>query len=340
MGKNIKPKIALILGGTSPEKEVSKSSASSIFAALNNLGYKTILINPAYGSNQPKDEKEFFLNKDDEKISNRNYVEAINLKLFDDIDLAFIGLHGKYGEDGTIQSLLELRGIKYTGSKILASSISMDKEMSKILFKHYNINTPKWFTVGKNNFGSEAIIKTINSEFGFPCVIKPNDQGSTVGLTICKTEEEVTKAINLAHQFSDKAIVEEYIPGREITVAIIKDKALPVLEIKPKHGIYDYECKYTSGMSEYIVPADIPKEVEQRLQSQALLAFNSLGCEVYSRIDFRLNDKFEIYCLEVNTLPGMTSTSLVPKMAKAVGISFEQLIDKIITLSLADSNKV
>ena len=334
MGKRNKPKIALLLGGTSPEKEVSKSSGASIYAALKNLGYETVLINPAYGANQPKDENEFFNKKDDKIISNRNYVEAINSKLLDDIDLAFIALHGKYGEDGTIQSLLELRGIKYTGSKILASSISMDKEMSKILFKHYKINTPKWFAVAKNNFGNEAIIKSINNEFGFPCVIKPNDQGSTVGVTICKKENDVSSAKKLAHQFSDKAIVEEYIPGREMTVTIVENKALPVLEIKPKHGVYDYECKYTSGMSEYIVPADIPKEVEQQLQSQALLAFNSLGCEVYSRIDFRLNEKFETYCLEVNTLPGMTSTSLVPKMAKAVGISFEQLIDKIIFLSL------
>ena len=337
MGKNNKPKIALLLGGTSPEKEVSKSSAASIYLALKSLGYETVLINPAYGNNQPENEDDFFNKKDDNLISNRNYVEAVNSKLFDDIDLAFIALHGKYGEDGTIQSLLELRGVKYTGSKILASSISMDKEMSKILFKHYNINTPKWFSVQKNNFGEDAVKNTIKKEFGYPCVIKPNDQGSTVGLTICKNEDEVAAAVNLALQFSDKAILEEYIPGRELTVAVIENKALPILEIKPKHGVYDYECKYTSGMSEYIVPADVPKEVEQNLQSQALLAFTSLGCEVYSRIDFRLNEKFESHCLEVNTLPGMTSTSLVPKMAKAVGIPFDQLIDKIINLSLRDS---
>ena len=135
MEKNNKPKIALLLGGTSPEKEVSKSSAASIYLALKNLGYETVLVNPAYGTNQPQNEDDFFNKKDDNLISNRNYVEAVNSKLFDDIDLAFIALHGKYGEDGTIQSLLELRGVKYTGSKILASSISMDKEMSKILFQ-------------------------------------------------------------------------------------------------------------------------------------------------------------------------------------------------------------
>jgi D-alanine-D-alanine ligase len=336
MDNKRKLKIALLLGGTSPEKEVSKSSAASIYYALKNLGYEPILINPAYGSNQPKSEDEFFKGKDDVNISNRNYVETINSKLFDDVDLVFIALHGKYGEDGTIQSLLELRGIKYTGSKILASSISIDKEMSKILFKHYDIDTPRWFTISKNNFSEEAVKKTLKNEFQFPCVIKPNDQGSTVGLTICNSENEVPGALSFAFQFSDKVIIEEYIPGREMTVAILENKALPVLEIKPKHSIYDYECKYTSGMSEYIVPAYIPKDVEEKLQSQALLAHKSLGCEVYSRVDFRVNENFETYCLEVNTLPGMTSTSLVPKMAKAVGISFEQLIDKIITLSLSE----
>ncbi len=336
MDKNRKLKIALLLGGTSPEKEVSKSSAASIYPALKNLGYKPVLINPAYGKDQPGSEDEFFKGKDDSKISNRNYVETINSKLFDDIDLAFIALHGKYGEDGTIQSLLELRGIKYTGSKILASSISIDKEMSKILFKHYDINTPGWFTISKNSFSDEAVKQTINNKFQYPCVIKPNDQGSTVGLTICNSENEVPDALSFALQFSDKAIIEEYIPGREMTVAVLNDTALPVLEIKPKHSIYDYECKYTSGMSEYIVPANIPKDVEKKLQSQALIAHRSLGCEVYSRVDFRVNENFEAYCLEVNTLPGMTSTSLVPKMAKAVGISFEQLIDKIITLSLSE----
>jgi D-alanine-D-alanine ligase len=336
MGKNKNLNVALLLGGTSPEKEVSKSSAASIYSALKNLGYKTVLINPAYGINQPKDENEFFNKEDDKNISNRNYVETINSKLFNNIDLAFIALHGKYGEDGTIQSLLELRGINYTGSKILASSISIDKEMSKILFRHYNINTPEWLTIGKNNFEEDAVKENIAEKLGFPCVIKPNDQGSTVGLTICKSEKEVPAAVKFALQFSDKAIVEKYIPGREVTVAILEDKALPVLEIKPKHGIYDYECKYTAGMSEYIVPAEIPPKIAQQLQSQALLAHTSLGCEVYSRVDFRLNEKLETYCLEVNTLPGMTSTSLVPKMAKAAGISFEQLIKKIIILSLPE----
>ena len=326
-----KPKIALLFGGTSPERKVSKASGASIYSALKNLGYETILINPAYGAKQSND---LFDENDAVEISNRNYVEAINSKILDGIDLAFLALHGKWGEDGTVQSLLELRGIKYTGSNVLSSSISMDKNMSKILFQHYGVKTPDWFVTAQNNSTHQVVISTIKKKFGFPCVIKPNDQGSTVGLTICDSEGKVEESLSLAYQFSDKALIEEYIPGREMTITVLDNKALPVLEIKPKHGLYDYECKYTSGMSEYEVPARISKQVEEELQSQALLAFNSLGCRGYSRIDFRLKNDKETYCLEVNTLPGMTSTSLVPKAAKAVGISFEELVDRIVKLSL------
>ncbi|HSD63569.1 MAG TPA: D-alanine--D-alanine ligase [Ignavibacteriaceae bacterium] len=328
-----KPRIALLFGGTSPERIISKRSAASVYSAIKNLGYNCKLINPAYGEFQPEKTEVFFMDEDPVEISNRNYVKAINSELLDDIDLAFIVLHGKWGEDGTIQSLLELRGIKYTGSRVLSSSISIDKDMSKILFLHYGVQTAKWFSIDKN-YDNGSIIKTIEDQFGFPAVVKPNDQGSTVGLSICENSSQVEEALKLSFQYSDKVIIEEYIPGREMTVAILDNKALPVLEIKPKHGIYDYECKYTTGMSEYIVPAEIPKEAAERLQSQAMLAFNALGCQTFGRIDFRMDNNFEPFCLEANTLPGLTSTSLVPKMAKAVGISFEQLVDRIIRLSL------
>lgn len=329
-----KLRIALLLGGTSSEREISKSSSASIYTALISLGYEVILIDPAYGLNQPKEVKQFFEPKDYSEISNANYVKALNSDLLNDVDLVFIGLHGLWGEDGTVQSLLELRGLKYTGSKVLSSAISMDKIMSKILFGHYGISTPKWLSYSKTTANIESIKSNIKEEIGFPCVIKPNDQGSTVGLSIVKSEEEIETAVNLGFQYSSKILIEEYIDGYEMTVGIIENKALPVLEIKPKHGIYDFECKYTSGMSEYIVPADIPKETELLLQSQALLAFTSLECEIYGRIDFRVSKDYKIYCLEVNTLPGMTATSLVPKMAKASGIMFEDLIDRIIKLSL------
>lgn len=329
-----KPRIALLLGGSSPEKVVSKHSSASIYDAINSLGYECKLINPAYGKSQPEKAEDFFTDEDPVEISNRNYVEAINSELFDEIDLAFIGLHGKWGEDGTIQSLLELRGIKYTGSKVLSSSLSMDKSMSKILFQHYGVHTARWFPVNQSSADAGSVIEKIENSFGFPVVIKPNDQGSTFGLTICENSGQVKDALKLSFEYSDKTIIEKYIPGREMTVAILEDNALPVLEIKPKQGFYDYENKYTSGRTEYIVPADIPEETAVKMKSQALLAFKALNCEVYGRVDFRMDNNFQTYCLEVNTLPGMTSTSLVPKMAKAVGITFEQLIERIIRLSL------
>jgi D-alanine-D-alanine ligase len=326
--------VALLLGGTSPEKEVSKATSKSVMKALYDLGYKVKLINPAYGLNQPKEADKFFEEKEYTDISNRNYVEVINSTLMDDVDVAFIGLHGKYGEDGTLQSLLELRGIKYTGSKVLASSLAMDKCMTKIMFQHFDVSTPKWFVVKKDENDFTRVREKIKKFFGYPCVVKPNDQGSTIGLTICRGDVEVEQAVKKALEFSNKALVEEYVAGRELTVAVLGQQVLPVLEIKPKSGFYDYQSKYTSGMTDYIVPAEIPPKVAEHLQHQALLAFNSVGCQSYARVDFRLTKDYKTYCLEVNTLPGMTSTSLVPKMAKAAGVSFEELIDRIIKNAL------
>jgi D-alanine-D-alanine ligase len=329
-----KLKIALVLGGTSPERDVSKLSGQSIYKALLSLGCNPILIDPAFGIYQPKDKNIYFAHEDTLEISNFNYVRVVSSKLFDNVDIAFLALHGKWGEDGSIQSLLELRGIKYTGSKVLASALAMDKIMSKILFQHYKVQTPKWITIENHHKDYESLVEKIKNDLGFPCVVKPNDQGSTVGVTICKTEEQLPAAFDLAKSYSTRILVEEFIDGHEVTVAVLDNQPLPVLEIKPRHNVYDYECKYTSGMSEYEVPAKIPEEVAKQIQEEALAAHISLGCEVYSRADFRLSNQMKPYCLEINTLPGMTSTSLVPKMAKAVGISFEELIEKIIVLSL------
>jgi len=325
--------IAVFIGGTSPEREVSKSSGQAIYKAINELGYNCTLIDPAYGTDQPDKEEKFFSKDDHINIKNENILKTVNSNLLDNIDLVFLALHGKWGEDGIIQSLLELRGIRYTGSGVFSSTISMDKAFSKIIFQENNVNSAESFTI-TDQFMPDEVINKISEDFGFPCVVKPNDQGSTVGLTIVKKEDEVQSAIKSALQFSDIALVEKYIAGREMTVAILEDEALPVLEIIPKSGFYDYKSKYTSGMSEYIVPADIPKDVSNNLQEQALIAFRSLRCKVYGRVDFRLSEDNRPYCLEVNTLPGMTATSLVPKMANAVGISFNELIDRIIRNSL------
>ncbi|MCX8105105.1 MAG: ATP-grasp domain-containing protein, partial [Ignavibacterium album] len=202
------------------------------------------------------------------------------------------------------------------------------------LFDKFDIPTPKWFAFNNSEMSSEEVSNRIEKELGYPAIIKPNDQGSTVGLSVCKNSDDIKKALSLAKDYSEKILVEEFIPGRELTVGIIGDEALPVLEIKPKHEIYDYECKYTSGMSEYIVPADIPAGIAKELQMTSVKAFKALECDGYARIDFRLSPENKFYLLEINTLPGMTSLSLVPKMAKAIGMSFEQLIDKIIQLSL------
>jgi D-alanine-D-alanine ligase len=327
-------KIALLVGGSSPEREVSKESSKSIAQAIKSLGHDLVLIDPSYGINQPQEENLFFEKENYAEVKTENYVAALNSHLLDNVDLVFIGLHGKNGEDGTVQSLLELRGIKYTGSKVLSSALAMDKMMTKIMFQHFYVATPKWFIVTPKEKNYDLIINKIKKFFGFPCVIKPNDQGSTVGLTICRGESEVEKAINFALKFSDKVLIEKYIQGREVTVGILGQQTLPVLEIVPKHGLYDYEAKYTDGMSEYIVPADLPDEVAHHLQHQALLAYNSVNCSNYARVDFRLTNDNKNYCLEVNTLPGMTSHSLIPKMAKAVGISFNELIEIIINYEL------
>ena len=329
-----KPRIALLLGGTSPERAVSKSTGKSVYNALQNMGYPTIIIDPAYGDEQPENIELYFAEEDYRPITNPNYIKALSLNVWEKIDLAFLALHGKWGEDGTIQSMLELKEIKYTGSKVLSSALAMDKIKSKILFDHHRVRTPKWIAVKNGEIKSDYVVDRIKNELGFPVVIKPNDQGSTVGLTICHKESEVDAALILAYEYSERVLVEEYIPGRELTVAIINNEPLPVLEIKPKHGIYDYECKYTSGMSEYIVPAPLPEIVFQELQVMAVQAFKALRCEGYARVDFRLNPENLPYTLEVNTLPGMTSLSLVPKMANAAGISFEELVEIIINLSL------
>lgn len=326
--------VALLAGGASAEREVSKHSSQAIYAALVELGYSVKLIDPGYGINQPERADDFFADVDFFPVSARNYLEAVNSNLFDDVDVAFLGLHGEWGEDGIIQSLLELRNIKYTGSDVLASSLTMDKMMSKIVMRDHNISVPNGFVIEKN-YSYESVLQKIKSEFTFPLIIKPNDQGSTFGLTVCGKEDDVKEALALSFQYSKKTLIEEFIPGRELTVGVLADKVLPVLEIRPKHTLYDYECKYTKGMSEYIVPAEIPEELAGKIQEQTERAFVSLGCRSYARADFRLNEAGEFYCLEVNSLPGMTATSLLPKAAKAIGISFPQLVEKIVNLALA-----
>lgn len=325
-------KIVLLAGGSSPEREISLRSGKAIYKALIELGHNVKLVDPALGKNQPKNEEEFFnpeLNK--ENLSTQKYLDAFQLEAFNDTDLVFIALHGKWGEDGTVQSILDLMNLKYTGSGVLASSIGIDKNISKVIVKHFGVITPQWKLVSKKD---KQNLLNIVEEVGLPCIFKPNDQGSTIGFSLINNLSEVEAAFEEALKYSDYVLIEKYIKGRELTVSILGDEALPIVEVKPKHQLYDYECKYTKGMTQYICPAELNLEVTKKIQEYALIAFRACKCEIFGRVDFILDEDNIPYFLEINTIPGMTDLSLVPMAAKAVGISFNDLISKIIELSL------
>ena len=342
--------IVLITGGPSAEREVSIVSSKSIVKALRELGHKVRVIDPVNGVNIAEEDEIFKggVRKESpsleelseiHRLSNKNILNCINSDIFDNTDLAFLGVHGKFGEDGKIQTLLELRGIYYTGSDVFSSALAMDKNVSKIILRSAGIKTPEWLVLNKNTYDGdhEKLNKSISGSVGYPCVVKPNDEGSTVGLSIVQPDVEdvqLGRSLELAFSYSDKVLIEQYIKGRELTVPVIGEEAFPVIEIRPKDGFYDYEHKYTKGMTEYFCPAEIPLEIENKAKEHALKAHRILGCSVYSRIDYILDEKNELYCLEVNTLPGMTETSLVPKSAAANGMSFNQLIDRILNLSI------
>jgi len=286
------------MGGPGEEREISLQSGKAIQLALEAIGYNVLGITME--------------NKLGDIISDLHSV-----------DLVFLGLHGSIGENGTIQGFLESLGLKYTGSDPLSSAICMDKNISKIIARDSKVNTPNWEIVTRGQTLNED-----NSEF--PLVIKPNDQGSTVGLTIVHDESELGPALNLAYNYSSSVMVEQFIKGRELTVTLIGGKALPVCEIIPSHELYDYECKYTSGMSTYVCPADIGLDLTERVQEISERLFNVLKCRHYSRADFRLDHEDNLWFLEMNTLPGMTDTSLAPITAKAAGLSFNDLIECIV----------
>jgi len=286
------------MGGPGEEREISLKSGKAIQLALEAIGYNVLGITME--------------NKLGDIISDLHSV-----------DLVFLGLHGSIGENGTIQGFLESLGVKYTGSDPLSSAICMDKNISKIIARDSKVNTPNWKIVTRDQTLNED-----NSEF--PLVIKPNDQGSTVGLTVVHDEPELGPALNLAFNYSSSVMVEQFIEGRELTVTLIGGKALPVCEIIPSHELYDYECKYTSGMSKYVCPADIDLDLTKRVQEITERLFDVLKCRHYSRADFRLDHEDNLWFLEMNTLPGMTDTSLAPMAAKAAGFSFNDLIDRIV----------
>ena len=289
-------KIAVLMGGPGEEKDVSLKSGQAIIKALNHNGYDVTSI---------------ILDTKLEKL----------VKELLSVDLVFLGLHGNIGENGTIQGFLDALGIIYTGSGPLSSAICMDKNISKIIAKNNGIMTPKW------NLCNTVIH---DAKMNYPVIVKPNGQGSTVGLQIAHNESELKPALEYAFNYDNSVLVEEYIQGRELTVMLIDGKAQPVCEIIPSHEFYDYECKYTAGMSKYICPAEIDDNISNYVKKISENLFDLLKCENYSRADFRMDDQNKFWFLEMNTLPGMTDTSLAPISALAAGISFNELIDKIV----------
>jgi D-alanine-D-alanine ligase len=334
-----KPKILILAGGDSEERAVSLASAKAITESLIRLGYMVKAIDSASGQSLLGEDGRYLYDKDTASISTIALKEkgsmaltrSINSEEYGDVDVVFLALHGGMGEDGTIQALLDLAGKKYTGSGILASAIAMNKAFAKSLVKKENIPTPDWILLKSRNLPmSPADLIEIKGRFSFPVIVKPNDSGSTVGLTLVKRESDLEAALKEAAEVSKEILVEKYIKGREITSAILCGRSLPLVEIIPTNELYDYQCKYTKGKSQYICPAQIPSDVADKIRDMAARAYQVMGCEGLCRADFILEEPDSPFFLEVNTLPGMTELSLAPMAAREAGIDFDHLIEKII----------
>ena len=293
-------KVGVLMGGPSEEREVSIATGKAVIKACAENGYIAT-----------------------EFVFDTNYKKY--LKELKKQNIIFNALHGGIGENGKIQEWLDENDIKYTGSGAIASSLCMDKAASKKIAKRNGIETPDW-----------QLIQRLDQDvkITLPFVVKPNDQGSTVGLSIVKNDQFIKPAIDLAFKHGNKVIIEKFISGRELTIPIINNDAYPIVEINPKNNFYDYECKYTPGMSEYICPADLEQNLVEKIEENTMELFQRFDCSVYARADYILDKLGVPYFLEMNTLPGMTSTSLVPKSAYAKGQSFQKLVRYIIELSL------
>ncbi len=334
-------KVLVLAGGKSSEREVSLNSGSAITASLRRIGHTVTAIDPATGRNLIGADGQYNpkLTGGDEVFSgavvSSEIALAMNSREMRDIDVVFIALHGGAGENGTLQNLLSLSGQKYTGSNMTASAVAMDKAMTKRLMASVNVRTPHWKLYHLDTGAiSASVVQSIVDHFKYPFIVKPNDGGSTVGLTKIERADQIETALQSAAKESRHVLVEEYVHGRELTVAVLDGEAFPVVEIRPLSGLYDYEAKYTKGKSEYLCPAPISDDISAGLKHAALQVYEVVGASGLARIDFLLSDDNRSYCLEINTLPGMTNLSLAPMAAKAAGIEFDQLLGKIIDSAL------
>lgn len=301
--------VVLLVGGTSGEREVSLASGKGALSALQEAGFRVTVLDPA--------------NKEDLK------------KLIDgDFDVAFICLHGKHGEDGTLQGMLEMIGLPYIGSGVWASALAMDKAKAKVFYERAQLATPPFITLPPS---SSIEIDGIIEQVGSHCVVKPVTEGSALGVFIASGKDDILSAIEKVRELDEGVLIERYIKGKELTVAVIGNEnpeALPIIEIVPINEFYDYESKYKPGASQHLCPAPLTSAVTSKVQTMAIEAHRALGCEGVSRSDFILDEKGTCWLLETNTIPGMTSTSLLPDAARVAGISFPELCTLLIGYAL------
>ena len=344
-------KIVVLCGGLSMERNVSITSGTLICKALRALGHRAVLVDMFFGLEDVETPIERIFDElpeireaqvgsqapDLEKVkASRKWVSPSKigrgvLELCQMADVVFLGLHGACGEDGRIQATLDLLGVPYTGSGCLGSALAMDKDLTKQIVAPLGVRTPAWKTYTYN----EAEIPAIVAETQLPVVVKPVDSGSSIGVAIANTEAELAEALR-ANLGLERVVVEQYVKGREIDVGVLDGVALPSIEIIPKKGFYDYVNKYQAGATLEICPTPIDPEIERRLGEVALTVHNALGLKGYSRSDYIVDEKGDIYFLEINTLPGMTPTSLMPQEAAAVGIDYNSLCQRIVDLALKE----
>lgn len=334
-------KIAVLTGGSSSERSVALASAGQVTQALRERGHQVAVVDTARGLVAAEDEAELLggaVRPAPDDLAALADVERAQLlgglldqPVIRDAEACFLALHGGRGEDGTLQHLLDLAGIRYTGAGPLASALAMDKDLAKQLFRTAGVPVADWLMIAPDRkVGGDVTAERVARSLGWPAVVKPSKQGSTVGLSVVREPGGLDVAIQEALRHDDEVMIERFIPGRELTVGVLGDEALAVGEIIPRHELFDYECKYVPGMSEEIFPADLPASVAHDVQRLGLAAHRALKVTGYSRVDFRLTPAGQLFCLELNTLPGMTATSLLPQSARAVGIGFGELCERIV----------
>ena len=344
--------IVVLAGGLSTERDVSFKTGDMVSKALRENGHNVILLDVFMGYSDKEENLTGIFDRTEEvsvqvkdipetapdlakvkasrKDQSDNFFGPNVIELCQMSDIVFMALHGENGENGKIQAAFDLFGIRYTGTGYLSSALAMDKEMSKKLFLSAGIPAPKGASMKKADRSDDITKLGIQ----FPCVVKPCCGGSSIGVSIARTEDEFKSALDEAFKWEDNLIIEEYVEGREFSIGVIDYKALPVIEIAPIQGFYDYKNKYKAGSAVETCPAELPEEITKRMQHYAERVAEVLGLDTYSRSDFLLNKNNEIYCLEANTLPGMTPTSLLPQEAGVLGINFNQLCEKLIEISL------